>query len=210
MAAQQEPVTPEVVFESSHVSVGHRGLVALGSGLAVFGAMSFLRWGCGAAQVVGRGLLSGVAVGGVVALGLVIAALRSREVWRVTIDRGASELRIDRDPDATERWSLVDIVDARPSPVAGGWSRDPAERLLLRMRDGGERVFALPDDALTEGIARDIREALSAVEAREDVAKDPAGGGAGAGEVREQGVERAPLSPVAVPEPTGDGDGRGG
>ena len=94
MAAQQEPVTPEVVYESSHVTVGHRVLVALGSGLAVFGTMSFLRWGFGAVGVDRRALLSSILLGGAVALGLVIAALRSRVVWRVTLDRAASELRI--------------------------------------------------------------------------------------------------------------------
>lgn len=210
MAAQQELVTPEVVYESTHVSVGHRLLVALGSGLAVFGAMSFLRWGCGAAGVDRRGLLSGIVVGGLVGLGMVIAALRSRVVWRVTLDRAAAELRIDRDPDAVERFPLADITEVRALPVAGGWSRDPAERLALRLRDGRERVFSLPDDALTEGIANDVRGALSPVELSEDVAKHAAGGVPGAGEVREQGLEGAALGPVAVPEPARDGDRRGG
>ncbi|MBP6835311.1 MAG: hypothetical protein KA978_31290 [Deltaproteobacteria bacterium] len=210
MAAQQEPVTPEVVYESSHVTVGHRVLVALGSGLAVFGTMSFLRWGFGAVGVDRRALLSSILLGGAVALGLVIAALRSRVVWRVTLDRAASELRIERDPDAVDRWRLSEIAEVRALPVAGGWSRDPSERLSLRLRDGQERVYSLPDDALTEGIANDIRAALSPVELREDVPKHPAGGVAGAGEVREQGVEGAALGPVAVAEPAGDGDRRGG
>ena len=77
----------------------------------------------------------------------------------------------------------------RALPVVGGWSRDPAERLALRLRDGREGVFSLPDDALTEGIANDVRGALSPVELSEDVAKHPAGGVPGAGEVREQGLE---------------------
>ena len=210
MAAQQHPVAPEVVYESSHVSVSHRLLVALGSGLAVFGAMSFLRWGCGVASVDRRGLLSGMLIGGTLALGLVIAALRSRMVWRVTLDRATDELRIDRDPDVVERWKLNDLADARAVPVAGGWSRDPAERLALRLRDGREQVFSLPDDALTEGIAGDIRGALRRIEAREDVAENPAGGVAGSGEIRQEGVEGAALRAVAVAEPTGDGHGRGG
>lgn len=210
MTAQQQPVTSEVVYESTHVGVAHRLAVALGSGLAVFAAMSFLRWGCSAMGVDRRGLLSGLVVGGALALGMAVAALRSRVVWRVTLDRAEGELRIDRDPDAVERWPLAELAGARTLPVAGGWSRDPAERLALRLADGRELVFTLPDDALTEGIAADIRAALSAVEAREQVAEHAPGGVAGAGEVREQGVEGAALGPVAVPEAPGDGDRRGG
>lgn len=210
MAAQREPVTPEVVYESAHVTVGHRVRVALGSGAVVFLALTFLRGGCERWEV-GRGHLAAhLVVAAVVAAGLAVAALRSRVVWRVTVDRAAGELRIERDPDAVERWALADIADARALPVAGGWSRDPSERLALRLRDGGERVFLLPDDALTEGIASDIRAALSPVEAREHVAEDPAGGVAGAAEVREKGVEGAALGPVAVPEAPRDGEGRGG
>jgi hypothetical protein len=160
MAAQQEPVTPEVVYESSHVTVGHRVLVALGSGLAVFGTMSFLRWGFGAVGVDRRALLSSILLGGAVALGLVIAALRSRVVWRVTLDRAASELRIERDPDAVDRWRLSEIAEVRALPVAGGWSRDPSERLVLSLSDGTTRRFTLHDEADTPGIVRDLRALL--------------------------------------------------
>ena len=209
MAAQQEPIAREVLYESQYVSVSHRLLVALGSGLAVFSTMSFLRWGCGIASIDRRGLLSGMLIGGSLTLGLVIAALRSRVIWRVTLDRAADELRIDRDPDVVERWKLTDLVDARAVPVAGGWSRDPAERLALRLRDGCERVFSLPDDALTEGIVGDIRGALCRIETSEDVAEDPTGAVAGAGEICQESVEGAALRAVAVSEPTGDGNGCG-
>ncbi len=210
MPEQQESVAQEVVYESQHVSLSHRLLVALGSGLAVFCTMSFLRWGCGIASVDRRGLLSGMLIGGTLSLGLAIVALRSRVIWRITLDRTADELRIDRDPDAVERWKLTDLSDARAVPVAGGWSRDPAERLMLQLLDGREQLFSLPDDALTEGIAGDIRGALRRIETRQDVAEDPAGGVAGAGDIREEGIEGAALRAVAVSEPTGDGDGRRG
>ena len=211
MAATPDPVTPEVIYESTHVGVGHRLAVAVGSGVVVFAAMAFLRWGCGAAAVDRRGLLGGALVGGALAVGLVVAALRSRVVWRVTLDRAAGELRIERDPAVVERWPLADVAGVRTLPVAGGWSRDPSERLAVQVRgEPGERVFALPDDALTEGIARDIRAALSALEAREDVAEDPTRGVAGSREVGEQGVEGASLGAVAVAQTTGDRDGRRG
>lgn len=204
------PAGSQVVYESVHVGVGHRLGVALGSGLAVFAAMAFLRWGCGAVSVGSRGLTAGVAVGALVAVAMAVAALRSREVWRVTIDPAVGALRLDRDPDDVERFALADVLDVRALPVAGGWSRDPSERLALRLRDGSERVFALPDDALTAGIVEDIVAARSAVEAREHVAKHPAGGVAGAGEVGEQRVEGGALGPVAVAEAPRDGDRRGG
>jgi hypothetical protein len=210
MTKEAAAVGTEVVYESVHVGVGHRLAVALGSGLTVFAAMAFLRWGCGAMSAGPRGMLSGGVVGAIVAAGMAFAALRSRTVWRVTLDRAAGVVRVDRDPNVVERFDLADVIDARAVPVAGGWSRDPSERLALRLRDGRERAFALPDDALTTGIAADILAARSAVEAREDVAKDPAGGGAGAREVGEQGVEGRALGPVAVPEPPRDGDGRRG
>lgn len=208
MAAQPE----QVIYESDHVTVGHRLAVAVGAGVAVFATMYFLRWGWRPVGPDHRGLLTGAALAGVVALALAVAALRSRVVWRVTLDPAAGTLRIDRDPAAVERWALADILEVRAVPVVGGWSRDPAERLVLRLRDGSEREFALPDDALTSGIVGDIRKAQSggAVEAGEDVAKDAAGGVAGAGEVREQGVEGGALGAVAVPEAPGDGDRRGG
>ena len=72
MTAQQQSVTSEVVYESTHVGVAHRLAVALGSGLAVFAALSFLRWGCGAMGVDRRGLLSGLVVGGALALGMAV------------------------------------------------------------------------------------------------------------------------------------------
>lgn len=207
------PTPPEgiqVVYESPHVGVGHRLAVALGSGVTVFAAMAFLRWGCGAASVGQRGLASGAVLGALVAVAMAVAALRSREVWRVTIDPADRTLRLDRDPDGVERHALADVLEVRVLPVAGGWSRDPSERLALRLRDGSERVYSLPDDALTTGIAADIVSARSAVEGREDVAEDPAGGVARAGEVGEQRVEGGALGPVAVAEPPGDGDRRGG
>lgn len=185
MAAEQGSPEATVVYESTHVGVAHRVAVALGSGLVVFAAMSFLRWGCSGVGVDRRGLVSGLVVGGLVALGLVVAALRSRVAWRVTLDPASAELRIDRDPGVTERWPLRELADARALPVAGGWSRDPAERLSLVFRDGSERVFGLPDDALTEGIARDIRAARSALEAGEQRVEDAPGLVAGSREVGE-------------------------
>jgi hypothetical protein len=210
MAGSHESNAQEIVYEGSHVTVGHRLAVALGSGLTVFAATSFLRWGCGPMGIDRRGLLAGLILGGVVAVGMAIAALRSRVVWRVALDRSAGELRIDRDPGEAERWPLRDIAGACAQPVAGGWSRDPAERLVLSLRGGDERVFSMPDDALTTGIAADICVALSTLETPKEIAVRASGGVAGAGEVREEGVQRAALGAVAIPQATGDGDGGGG
>ncbi len=208
MEVQAQPAGPEVIYESAHTTLVHRLAVALGAGVVVFATFAFLRGGWGV-WAVARWY---VAVASLVTVALAVAALRSRAVWRVTLDHQARALGVDRDPDVSERWLFADIASAEAVPVAGGWSRDPSDRLVLRLRDGRSLTLALPDDALTEGIVSDIRAALSgrSIEARQDVAEDPAGGVAGAGQVGEKGVEGAAVGAVAVAEAPGDGDGRGG
>lgn len=208
MEAPPRPSPPQVIYETAHITLGHRLVVAVGVGAMAFATMAFLRGG-GGVWAIARWY---AAVAALVTGALVVAAFRSRTVWRVTLDAAARELRLDRDPDAQERWTFEELTDAGVEPVVGGWSRDPADRLVLRARDGRRVVYALPDDALTTGIAKDIRKALSpgSPEAGKDVAEDPAGRVAGAGEVREQGVEGAPLGAVAVAEAAGDGDRGGG
>jgi|JI10StandDraft_1071094.scaffolds.fasta_scaffold505136_1 hypothetical protein len=168
MEVQAQPAGPEVIYESAHTSLVHRLTVAFGAGVMVFVTFAFLRGGWGV-WTVARWYL---AVASLVTVALVVAALRSRTVWRVTLDHRAGVLGVDRDPDVTERWPFTDLASAEAVPVAGGWSRDPADRLVLRLRDGQSLAFTLPDDALTEGIVSDIRAALSgrSIEAQHDVA----------------------------------------
>lgn len=157
MEVQPQPASEEVIYESGHTALGHRLGVALGAGFAVFASLSFFRGGWDAWATARLYLVPALLTSVV----LVVAALRSRTVWRVTLDREAKVLRIERDPDVTERWPFTELASAEAVPVSGGWSRDPADRLRLRMRDGRELTLALPDDALTTGIASDIRGALA-------------------------------------------------
>lgn len=150
-------MSEEVIYESGHTALGHRLGVALGAGVAVFAALSFFRGGWNVWEVARVHLAPAV----VTTVVLVVSALRSRTVWRVTLDRDAMVLRVDRDPDVTERWAFADLASAEAVPVSGGWSRDPADRLLLRTRGGRETTLTLPDDALTVGIVRDIQGALA-------------------------------------------------
>ncbi len=208
MEVQAQPAGPEVIYESAHITLARRFAVAFGAGVVVFATLAFLRGGWGV-WAVARWY---VAVASLVTVALAVAALRSRTVWRVTLDHQAKVLGVDRDPDLHERWPFAEVASAEAVPVAGGWSRDPSERLLLRLRDGRSLTLTLPDDALTEGIVSDIRAALSgrSIEAGQDVAEDAPGGVAGAGKVGEQGVEGAAVGAVAVAEASGDGDRRGG
>jgi len=166
MEVQAQPAGPEVIYESAHITLAHRLAVAFGAGAAVFATFVFLRGAYGVWAV----MRWYVAVASLVTVALVVAALRSRSVWRVTLDHAGKALSVDRDVDVTERWPFGDLVSAEAVAVAGGWSRDPSDRLVLRMRDGRSLSFALPDDAETVGIASDIRAALSgrSIEAPQD------------------------------------------
>lgn len=179
MEVQAQVAGPEVIYESAHVTLVHRLVVAFGAGAVVFATFVFLRGGWGVWSVT-RWYL---AVASLVTVALVVAALRSRAAWRVTLDHAGKVLSVDRDVDATERWAFGDLVSAEAIPVAGGWSRDPADRLVLQLRDGRSLAFTLPDDARTEGIASDIRAALSgrSIEAQQDVAGAAQGVEAGEG-----------------------------
>lgn len=139
-----------VIYDSPHVPRGRRVVVAL-----LFGALppivgAWWRWvrqrGGGPAAV-------HIMVGAGVALVMIVAALRSRTVYRVELT--ARELRVHRDPGVIERWPLRE-VSVRSEPAVGGWSRSPSERLVITAADGASAHYALPDDADTPGVARDI------------------------------------------------------
>ncbi len=146
----------EVLYEGAHSTVGRRFGVSLGTAGTLVAVVGFVRWGLGGERAL-RDLVSpGVwALAGAIAVVMCIAALRSRVVWRVTLE-GGGHLRMDRDPGAVERFALAEITRAESAPAKGGWSRDPSEKLILHHRDGQATRWELPDDADTPGVARDI------------------------------------------------------
>jgi hypothetical protein len=91
-----------------------------------------------------------------------IAALRSRVVRRVEVTPDAQTLLLYRDPGTIERLPFATIVSVTSEAAQGGWSRDPAELLVLTMRGGHTVRHALPDDADTPGIVTDLRTLLKA------------------------------------------------
>lgn len=151
------PDPSAVVYESEHTSLGWKLVVSVGTGVAVVGAVAFLRWfeRCDDLGVDSPGSLT-LGVG--VALAMAAAALRSRVVRRVEL-RGDLLLLV-RDPGQTERWPLGEIRLAKAEHPVGGWSREPADVLVLSARDHRTCRYTLPDDADTSGIANDINEAL--------------------------------------------------
>ncbi len=209
MRSEGAPSALEVVYESPQVTVAHRCAVALGTGVATTASMAFLRWGCHGAGPAALDHAS-VGAGALVFAGLVVAAFRSRTAWRVRLDRSLGELRVDRDPGVCDAYPLRDLTSVDTEAVAGGWSRDPAEVLVLRLSDGRVHRVRLPDDALTTGIADDIRGAISSLEGVHDGAKDAPVGVARAGEVAEHRVEGAALGAVAIAEAPRDDAGRRG
>ena len=148
-----------VLYEGPHASVPHRVLVSLGAGALLWGFAVFLRWGFGGSEHPFAGSSRMALVGALTSTVMVIAALRSRVAWRVVLDRADRAVRVHRDPDVVETFALDALDDVRHEPAVGGWSRDPAERLVLVAKGASPRSFTLPDDAHTPGIVDDIRAA---------------------------------------------------
>lgn len=149
---------PEVLFEGPHASVAHRLAVAVGTGAVLVGAVVFVRWGFNlAGPLVPPRVL---AIAALVAVAMSVAALRSRVVWKVSVDHEARALLLHRDPGAVERVALADIAAVSSEAPMGGWSANPAERLVVTPRDGAAKRYQLLDEADTPGIVRDLRRCL--------------------------------------------------
>lgn len=152
-------VAPEVLFEGPHAGVFHRVIVALGTGISLVGVVAFVRWGFGMAGPLVSARV--IVLATVVAVSMAIAALRSRVVWKVCVDREKGELLLFRDPGVVDRVGLDTVVGVSSQARLGGWSADPSERLVLSLREGISRRYELLDEADTPGIVRDLNELRS-------------------------------------------------
>lgn len=143
----------DALYESAHVSRARRVALSLAFGALPPLAGAWWRWARdGSASFAPPEAL----LGGAIALGMVVAALRSRAVYRVELS--ADTLRIHRDPGVVDRYPLAEVT-ASSEPTPGGWSRDPSEALVITGRDGARTRYRLPDDAHTPGIVDDIANA---------------------------------------------------
>lgn len=144
-----------VLYDSPRTSLPWKVLVSLATGFTCAWVMSFLRWFAREGEL-GAITAPMAALGAAVSLAMALTAARSRVVRRVEVTRDRAALLLYRDPGAVERFAFADVASARSERNAGGWSRDPAEDLVLTLRRGGERRFTLPDDADTSGIVGDL------------------------------------------------------
>ncbi len=149
---------PEVLFEGPHASVAHRLAVAVGTGAVLVGVVVFVRWGFDLMGPLAPPRV--IALAAVVTVAMAVAALRSRVVWKVSVDHGSRALLLHRDPGAVERFALADLASVASEPPLGGWSANPAERLVLTLRDGAAHRYTLLDEADTPGIVKDLRRCL--------------------------------------------------
>jgi hypothetical protein len=145
----------DVLYDSPRTRLGWKAVVSLATGFVLAWFMSFLRW-FSREGALGAITAPMAALGAAVSLVMLAVALTSRVARRVEVTADRAWLLVHRDPGVTERIALVDLVDARGERHSGGWSRDPAEDLLLTERDGVTRRYVLPDDADTPGIVRDL------------------------------------------------------
>ena len=97
---------------------------------------------------------------------MLASALSSRVARRVEVVPANGALMVYRDPATVETFALTDLAEARSELPPGGWSRDPAEDLVLVLRDGTTRRFSLPDEADTPAIVRDLLTHLDPLRAR--------------------------------------------
>ncbi|MBI5517996.1 MAG: hypothetical protein HY909_29760 [Deltaproteobacteria bacterium] len=154
----------EVVFESPRVSIAQKVLASFGAGLALAALAAFSRWGFHP----GRHLLAWLPVlapGAAVTVVMLVAVVLGRTVHRVSIE--GDRLKLHRDPNHLDVYPLEAVKAFTSEPVVGGWSRDPSERLVLHLADGSRRAYALPDEADTPGIVRDLEALRRAREPRE-------------------------------------------
>ena len=164
------PDEAAILYESEQTPLAWKLLVAACTGAAAVCAVAFLRW-FERADDLGFSTVGSLALGAGVALAMAGAAVGSRVVRRVEVRGGA--LRLARDPGAMEAFPLGDVAAATSEPAAGGWSREPAETLVLTLRGGETRRFTLPDDADTPGVVRDLEEHLAAARGRAEIKEAP-------------------------------------
>ncbi len=145
-----------VIYDSPRTSLAWKVVVSLATGFACAWVMSFLRW-FAREGALGAMTLPMVSLGVVVSIAMLAAAVSARVVRRVEVTADRTGLLLYRDPGVVERVALADVTAIKSEPNAGGWSRDPAEDLVLTLRAGGESRYALPDDADTPGIVSDLR-----------------------------------------------------
>lgn len=153
------PQTDQTLYESERTSLPWKLFVSVATGISVVVFMSFVRWFSREAAF-GTATAPMIALGIGVALVMCGAALRSRVVRALTFSEDWSSLIFFQDPASMNSVALVDIVTATSETATGGWSRDPADVLVLTLRDGSIRRFELPDDADTPAIASEIRSRL--------------------------------------------------
>ncbi len=151
---------PVVLYESEQTPLAWKVVVAAFTGLGVVGAVAFLRW-FERAPDLGFGSPASLTLGATVACAMTLAALRSRVVRRVEIR--AEVLHLARDPGVVDAFPFSSITTMESEAPVGGWSRDPAEVMVLRLRDARVLRYVLPDDADTPAIVRDFIEAHTAV-----------------------------------------------
>ncbi len=157
----QEPQPDNgVLFDSPRTSPVWKAIVSLATGATLCAFMSFIRW---AAREAPLGAVSAptALLGVAVSCAMLASALSSRVARRVEVVPAAGSLVVYRDPAAVETFALTDLAEARSELPGGGWSRDPAEDLVLVLRNGAVRRFSLPDEADTPAIVRDLRAHLS-------------------------------------------------
>jgi hypothetical protein len=154
-----------VLFDSPRTSPAWKAVVSLATGATLCAFMSFIRW---AAREGPLGAVSAPAalLGVAVSCAMLTTALSSRVARRVEVVPANRSLVVHRDPAAVETFALADLAEARSELPPGGWSRDPAEDLVLVLRDGTTRRFSLPDEADTPAIVRDLVTHLEPLRAR--------------------------------------------
>jgi hypothetical protein len=145
------------LYESEQPPLVWKLIVAACTGGIVVVAIAFLRW---FEQIEKSGLTTrgSVALGMGVTLVMTVLIGTSRTVRRVTVHGGV--LHLQRDPSTVESFPFDTIVATTSEPTVGGWSRDPAETLVLHLRDGRVLRYNLPDDADTPGIVHDLNKLL--------------------------------------------------
>lgn len=158
MFARAHPsATPgEILYDSPRTHLVWKGVVSLLTGLALAWFMSFLRWFAREGDL-GAMTPPMISLGAVVSLVMLVSALSSKIVRRVEVTEDRDRLLLHRDPGVTDVIALSDLVGVCSEAHVGGWSRDPAEDLVLTRRDGAALRYAFPDDADTPGIVSDLR-----------------------------------------------------
>lgn len=155
-SSEMSDILPEdILYDSARPTLSLKVVVAVATGVMLVGFMSFARW-FSAGTELGVVTPPMVVLGAAVSVAMLGAALRSRVVRCVAVDGLRRSLRLYRDPGTSEVIALADVAAVSSEVPAGGWSRDPAEDLVLAMRDGSTRRYGLPDDADTPGIVRDL------------------------------------------------------